>query len=177
MLKLPGEALLTAIRTSPEAALAVIRQLAGRVRAHAERINRADRLKPREDTRGGLWDWFSDRMVTFFAGPTCFILHVVACVLWFVFLNRQIRGVTLSLDLLTNIVSLEAIALCIFILVGQRLQDRKVKLRDEELYHWANGTDERTVEILQRLAALEGRLGFERLKERHAAGRPSPPST
>lgn len=160
LLVVPGKEVLAVLRASPDAALAIARQLAKRLRAHTERMNRGSRPEPRAEPRGSGWDVFSSWWVDFFAGPTCFVLHAIGWILWFALLDRPLGFFTPTVGLLTNIVSLEAIALCIFILVGQRMQDRREEFRASSLYHWADRADEKSGEILRRLTVLEARLGF-----------------
>ena len=89
-----------------------------------------------------LGDKITDTIASFVGSGYCVVLHTAWFALWFIF--------HLDINLLTNIVSLEAIFLCIVLLMSQNRQAAKDHLRDD---HEAEVVDSMPV-ILKRLLEL-----------------------
>jgi uncharacterized membrane protein len=89
----------------------------------------------------------ADMVAAFVGSWLCVALHTVWFVLWFVF--------RLDIALLTNIVSLEAIFLCIFLLMSQNRQSDKDHIAQENDYHTNTAAKKEIETILARLEAQD----------------------
>jgi uncharacterized membrane protein len=162
-----------------------------------------DRATRDEANRTG-WQRFADKWVGRFSGRACFRAHAVGWSVWFTIVlllyltapkapppavvsgtppapksspAREFATAFFSVDMLTNIVSLEAIILSIFILVAQRRKDEKDSSRENVQYTNTAITAEQSAEILRRLNEWKAELFFElrQARRRESVGAPPPP--
>lgn len=107
-------------------------------------------------------EWFAQQL-TLLASSTIFLLvHVVWFLIWITW-NVGLLGLEpfdpFPFGLLTMVVSLEAIFLSIFVLMGQRREAAVAELREEVTLHVAFRMEDEVTKLLQLMAGLYGRLG------------------
>jgi uncharacterized membrane protein len=129
-------------------------------RVQAVRTRLAEQLTPAER----LAHW-----LTRLAGTTGFLLgHAVWFAVWILW-NLGLLGTRpfdpFPFGLLTMVVSLEAIFLSIFVLMTQSRESRIAELREEITLEVDVRVEQEVTKILQLVAGLYGRLGFEVSRE------------
>ncbi|MCI0624082.1 MAG: cyclic nucleotide-binding domain-containing protein [Acidobacteria bacterium] len=177
LLVVPKHAFLQVLRDFPDAGLIVLRQVAGRLRWHtdhlARTVSRRGLVQPedraaRDKANRTWWQKIADWLIRFFARPICSIGHLIWWVLWFRFLGSEIplTRIKMDVELLTNIVSLEAIVLAIAILVAQRRKEEKDQSREQMQFTNLAFAAEQSTAILFRIIELERALKYDRVKGR-----------
>ena len=185
LLVIPGETLRQYLQRFPEVGYALSRQLASRLRVHTNHLARGI-LSPkaraeRDRAERNLWQWFSDGMIWFFSNRWVFVAHLVVWVAWGTIrllpANAFPGQSYMTVSVLTNIVSLEAIILAIVILVADRRKDERDESRDDTQHTCNTVTLEQNSVILQQLAELKAELQRERLQARLRQPHAAPPQS
>ena len=178
LLVVPKDVFLLTLRQFPDAAIAVLGQVAERLRWHTDHLARTLRkeglVKPedraaRDKANRNWWQCFADWWVGFFSHRWVFFAHLALWLVWFLVIlfgpaptavkpapadavRESVAGGVLrefiTVDVLTNIVSLEAIVLAIFILVAQRRKEENDNSREQVQFTNTSVTVEQTTLIL-----------------------------
>ncbi len=205
LLVVPKDVFLQTLRQFPNAALAVLGQVAERLRWHTDHLARTVRkeelVRPedraaRDKASRNWWQSFADSAVDFFSNRWVFSAHIAVWIVWFLAIQcmpdppavepapvavASKPGVESGLQKivtvngLTNIVSLEAIVLAIFILVAQRRKEENDNSREQVQFTNTSVTVEQTTMILQRLVHMEAELRHDRLQATIRERRTQPP--
>lgn len=114
-------------------------------------------IKAKSDAKRTLMEKMADVMTSHFGSNAFLLLNVFLFVVWILINTGQIKGISpfdpFPFNLLTNIVSLEAIILAIFVLISQ---NRTAKIDDlrEETHLQLNIISEKEVTKLMKMMAL-----------------------
>lgn len=171
VLVIPRKEFLHLAQTHLPAAMALVRQLATRVRFHADfaaSLLSPDSIEaattPNGSSRGQIdraWQWFTEKSLAISTTVTCFLAHLAIWSYWILQDWDTFKKRFWDIDGLTMLVSLEAIVLSIFILIAQKRAEEKEKSRRDLEFQWASATIERINEVNARLANLEQHTGAQ----------------
>ncbi|MGH7664453.1 MAG: DUF1003 domain-containing protein [Gemmatimonadaceae bacterium] len=108
--------------------------------------------------------WLADRLTLFASSTGFLIFHIVWFVTWIAW-NTGLLPLEpfdpFPFGLLTMVVSLEAIFLSIFVLMGQRREAAIAELREEVTLNITLRIEDETTKLLQLMAGLYARLGHK----------------
>jgi len=171
VLPIPRERFLAFLRNHPNAALAVIRYLGGRVRQHTDvyaGIANTNELVGAQRSGRSLWARFSDTMTDWSAHWSFTGANLMLWTLWLGTVGmlhlvlRRSEAAAFGVNALTLWVSLQTIVMTTFILVSQKRTQEISSLQEEQHYLAAITTRETTHLLLERLDRLDRRLDRKR---------------
>jgi len=114
-------------------------------------------IKAKADAKRTVMEKMADAMTSRFGSNTFLLLNAIVFVLWVLINTDQIKGVApfdpFPFNLLTTVVSLEAIMLAIFVLISQNRTSKVDDLR-EETHLQLNLISEREITKLMKMMAL-----------------------
>ncbi len=114
-------------------------------------------IKAKADAKRTVMEKLADFMTSNFGSNTFLFLNVFLFTIWILVNTNQIKGISafdpFPFNLLTNIVSLEAIILAIFVLISQNRTAKVDDLR-EETHLQLNLISEREITKLMKMMAL-----------------------
>lgn len=128
-------------------------------------VNRAFGAIKAQHAANRTWiDAVADGLNASAASTSFFVFHVVWFAIWILWNTGSFGAVPFDpfpFGLLTMIVSLEAIALSIFVLMAQKRESAVAELREEMLLQVALRLEEEVTKTLQLVAGLYTRLGHK----------------
>ncbi len=114
-------------------------------------------IKAKADAKRTMMEKMADAMTSRFGSNTFLFLNAVVFVLWVLINTNQIKGISafdpFPFNLLTTLVSLEAIILAIFVLISQNRTSKVDDLR-EETHLQINLITEREITKLMKMMAI-----------------------
>lgn len=167
ILEVPRERFMGFLRSHPNAALAVIRYLGGRVRHHTEvyaGIRNTNELLGARRSGRTLWERCSDTMTDWSARWSFTRANLLLWALWLGTVGGlhlvagRSQAAAFGVNALTLWVSLQTIIMTTFILVSQKRTQEISSLQEEQHYLAAVTTRETAHLLLERLDRLERRL-------------------
>jgi uncharacterized membrane protein len=114
-------------------------------------------IKAKTDAKRTTVEKLADAMTSSFGSVTFLVLNVILFLAWILINTNKIKGLSpfdpFPFNLLTNIVSLEAIILAIFVLISQ---NRSIKVDDlrEEIHLQVNLISEKEITKIMKMMAL-----------------------
>lgn len=165
--KLPREAFHNFLLHNPAATIEILSAMGERQRATTQSMRAVKNPNVEfERSHASLWHHACDTLVTFFAGPVCMMLHITGILLWVGVNTAAGHGwlpVSWAFDpfpfgLLTLLVSLDAIALSLFVLVNQNRQADKDRIRNDLDYQVNMKSLTEIMALGQRLQSIESAL-------------------
>lgn len=173
LLVVPREPFLDTLRQFPDAALAVLRQVADRLRWHtdhlAKTVRRDGLVRPEDrdaqaECQKTLWQVLCDWARQVSTSLWFTLANLLLWAVWLGFNGPKLLKDLPTIDGLTMFVSLQAIVMTILILVSEVRAEQKAKLREETQFTNTHVAVEQTTVILHRLIQLETELRHYRLK-------------
>jgi CRP-like cAMP-binding protein len=167
LIPVPRDRFLSFLRSHPNAALAVIRFLGGRVRQHTDiyaGIRNTNEVLNSQRLKRTLWERFSDYVAEWSARWSFTAANLALWAGWLGtvailhFGARRSETAAFGVYALTLWVSLQTIIMTTFILVSQRRAQEISRLQEDQHYLAAITTRETTHLLLERLERLERRL-------------------
>jgi CRP-like cAMP-binding protein len=167
VLPVPRDRFLAFLRAHPNAALAVIRFLGGRVRHYTNvnaGIRNTNELLDARRQGQNLWERLSDQMADWSAQWSFTRANLLLWALWLGtaagphLAAHRSTAASFGVNALTLFVSLQSIVMTTFVLVSQKRAHEASRLQDEQHYLAALTTRETTHLVLERLDRLERRL-------------------
>jgi uncharacterized membrane protein len=167
LLVIPKEPFLRILRDSPNASLAVLRQLADRLRWHTDHLARLVRPGDRDELaqqHRTAWEAFSDWARKRSTSVWFTVGNLALWAVWLGFNGSRPAQDLPTINGLTLWVSLQAILMMILVLVSEMGAEAQAKMREETQFTNTTVSVEQTTVILHKLVQHEADLRQDRLK-------------
>ncbi len=132
---------------------------------HAETSKKIlNSIKAKADAKRTLSERIADKMTTSFGSMTFLILNLALFIFWLLVNTGKIEGIAVfdpfPFNLLTTIVSLEAIILAVFVLISQNRSMRVDDIREETHLQINLISEKEITKIMKMLAVLSEKNGI-----------------